>query len=86
MRRFTYTGGFDHIMKLPAEDDGYVGDYAHPRFVSVLLQLGDLLDMDNDRFHPLIRECIGALPEMSERHFEKHQPFVVYIFDLKLFL
>lgn len=65
--------GFDHIMKLPAEDDGYVGDYAHPRFVSVLLQLGDLLDMDNDRFHPLIRECIGALPEMSERHFEKHQ-------------
>lgn len=65
--------GFDHIMKLLAEDDGYVGDYAHPRFVSVLLQLGDLLDMDNDRFHPLIRECIGALPEMSERHFEKHQ-------------
>lgn len=65
--------GFDQIMKLPSEDDGYVGDYAHPRFVSVLLQLGDLLDMDNDRFHPLIRECIGALPEMSERHFEKHQ-------------
>ena len=23
--------------------------------------------------YPLFRECIGALPEMSERHYEKHQ-------------
>ena len=65
--------GFQSVMKLPQEDNGYVGDYIHPRFVAVLLQLGDILDMDNDRFHPLFRECIGALPEMSERHYEKHQ-------------
>lgn len=64
---------FESIMKLPQEDNGYTGDYIHPRFVAVLLQLGDILDMDNDRFHPLFRECIGAIPEMSERHFEKHQ-------------
>lgn len=64
---------FESIMKLPQEDNGYTGDYIHPRFVAVLLQLGDILDMDNDRFHPLFRECIGTLPEMSERHFEKHQ-------------
>ena len=65
--------GFESVMKLPQEDNGYVGDYIHPRFVAVLLQLGDILDMDNDRFHPLFQECIGALPEMSERHYEKHQ-------------
>lgn len=64
---------FEHIMELPIEDTGYVGDYLHPRFVAVLLQLGDILDMDNDRFHPLTREIIGAMPELSERHFEKHK-------------
>lgn len=41
--------GFESVMKLPQEDNGYVGDYIHPRFVAVLLQLGDILDMDNDR-------------------------------------
>lgn len=64
---------FRHIMDLPQEDNGYASDYLHPRFVAVLLQLGDILDMDNDRFHPLTRECIGVMPEMSERHYEKHQ-------------
>lgn len=68
-----HTQSFDKIMELPQEDNGYVGDYVHPRFVAVLLQIGDILDMDNDRFHPLTRECIGILPELSERHFEKHQ-------------
>ena len=68
-----HTQPFEKIMELPQEDNGYVGDYIHPRFVAVLLQLGDILDMDNDRFHPLTKECIGALPELSERHFEKHR-------------
>lgn len=68
-----HTQPFEKIMQLPQEDNGYVGDYIHPRFVAVLLQLGDILDMDNDRFHPLTKECIGVLPELSERHFEKHQ-------------
>ncbi len=66
-------GRFDHIMDMPQEDNGYASDYLHPRFVAVLLQLGDILDMDNDRFHPLTRECIGALPELSQRHYDKHQ-------------
>lgn len=64
---------FENIMNLPQEDNGYASDYLHPRFVAVLLQLGDILDMDNDRFHPLTRECIGVLPELSQRHYEKHQ-------------
>lgn len=64
---------FEHIMLLPQEDNGYVSDYLHPRFIAVLLQLGDILDMDNDRFHPLTKECMGDLPEISERHFQKHQ-------------
>lgn len=64
---------FENIMNLPQEDNGYASDYLHPRFVAVLLQLGDILDMDNDRFHPLTRECVGTLPEFSQHHYEKHQ-------------
>ncbi len=63
---------FDAIMQLPQEDDGYASDYIHPRFVSVLLQIGDLLDMDNNRFHPLMELCMGKVPEASQQHFEKH--------------
>lgn len=64
---------FDAILQLPAEDTGYVLDYIHPRFIAVLLQLGDALDMDNDRFHPLVKEYLGELPTLSEMHFGKHR-------------
>lgn len=64
--------GFDSIMELPQEDDGYVFDYIHPRFVSVLLALGDILDMDNDRFHPLAMLSADSIPELSMAHYRKH--------------
>lgn len=70
-RMHTYPD-FDAIMELPQEDNGYVSDYIHPRFVSVLLQLGDILDMDNNRFHPFMQMCTGYIPESSQQHFEKH--------------
>lgn len=63
---------FNHIMELPQEDNGYVFDYMHPRFISVLLQLGDLLDMDNDRFHPLAMINMDNIPETSVEHYRKH--------------
>ena len=63
---------FNHIMNLPQEDNGYVFDYIHPRFISVLLQLGDLLDMDNDRFHPLAMISTDNIPKMSIEHYRKH--------------
>lgn len=66
-------GCFAHIMELPQEDNGYASDYLHPRYIAVLLQLGDILDMDNDRFHPLTKESVNTMPELSERHYEKHQ-------------
>lgn len=63
---------FEKIMELPQEDDGYIFDYMHPRFASVLLQLGDILDIDNDRFHPLVVSCIEDMPESSQIHYRKH--------------
>lgn len=64
---------FQDVMDLPMEDSGYARDFMHPRFAAVLLQLGDALDLDNDRFHPLIKDFMGNIPEMSEIHLGKHQ-------------
>lgn len=64
---------FGDIMKLSKQDGGYAQDYMHPRFAAVLLQLGDALDLDNDRFHPLIKEFLNGIPEMSSLHFGKHK-------------
>lgn len=64
---------FDDIKKLPCEDGGYASDHYHPRFIAVLLMLGDLLDMDNDRFHPMVFEFVEEFPETSRNHFDKHR-------------
>lgn len=63
---------FGHIMELPAEENGYENDMLHPRFVAVLLQLGDALDIDNDRFHPFAEAFLGRLPMQSQAHYDKH--------------
>lgn len=66
-------GSFDEIERLPQKDGGYASDYYHPRFVSVLLMLGDLLDMDNDRFHPMVMELVEEFSETSRMHYDKHK-------------
>lgn len=60
------------FMELPYRDGGYVYDYMHPRFNAVMLELGDALDMDNNRFHPLMAETAGQIPHISEIHERKH--------------
>lgn len=64
---------FEEVLKLNQEDSGYAHDYVHPRFIAILLQLGDALDMDNDRFHPLFKEYLGDIPHTSEIHYGKHK-------------
>lgn len=63
---------FRHILDLPFEENGYEHDMLHPRFVAVLLQLGDALDIDNDRFHPFAHAFLGKLPMQSQAHYDKH--------------
>lgn len=65
--------GIEAILELPREDSGYVLDMVHPRFVAVMLQLGDALDMDNDRFNPFVFQFAGNFPRTSTLHFKKHQ-------------
>lgn len=63
---------FKHILELPWEENGYDNDMLHPRFVAVLLQLGDALDIDNDRFHPFAHAFAGPFPRQSQSHYNKH--------------
>lgn len=67
------TSGIEPILELPKEDSGYVLDMVHPRFVAVMLQLGDALDMDNDRFNPFCFTFAGSFPRTSLLHYKKHQ-------------
>ncbi|MDR2712141.1 MAG: hypothetical protein LBB91_03385, partial [Clostridiales bacterium] len=52
---------------------GYCGDHYHPRFVAVLLQLGDLMDLGSSRYDVLYEMYYGKRDGLSKIHFDKHQ-------------
>ena len=47
-------------------------DKAHPRFVAELLRIGDVLDLDNNRFPYDLQYLRGKLPESSDVHRRLH--------------
>ncbi len=64
---------FNEILDLPFEDDGAASDKLHPRFIAVMLQLGDALDMDGGRFPLLMEEFYGKLSSETKKHLKKHE-------------
>lgn len=65
---------FDSVLELPFSEAGMGTEDCHPRFVSALLRMGDLLDVDDNRFCPvMMRMSNQGLPATSQAHFEKHQ-------------
>ena len=68
---------FKDIFELSHIADGIVGDDYHPRFVAAMIRLGDLLDLDNDRFPTwFARETAqnqSLIPRLSILHFWKHE-------------
>lgn len=67
----------DSLLKLSYVADGIVGDDYHPRFVAAMIRLGDLLDIDNDRFPAwFVREVLrerNLIPHLSVLHYRKHE-------------
>lgn len=57
---------------LKYETNGFGNEKIHPQFIAALLGLGDLLDMDNNRFDKANIEHFGELPALSETHMKKH--------------
>ncbi|WP_437991095.1 HD domain-containing protein [Sorangium sp. So ce145] len=73
--------GFSETMKLPARESGFAMDEAHPRFVACMLRLGDLLDLDDGRFCPVLARTFGGLPPSSKAHKEKHHSIEEFLVD-----
>ncbi len=70
-----------NIMELPYKTNGIVDDYMHPRFIALMLCLGDLLDLDTDRFNEYILEATTPLTRDSELHLEKHKSIQHFLID-----
>lgn len=68
-----HTAGQEDIKKISLICDGFEDDYVHPQFLAVLLRVGDLLDLDNNRFDIFAMKHFGELPHVSVTHYKKHQ-------------
>ena len=71
-----HTFNSNDVLTLDYQSDGFGTDYAHPRFIAMLLRLGDLLDADNGRFSSTATMTIGSLPDSSVPHRDKHESTV----------
>lgn len=71
---FSHGSPFDYILReLEYEDNGYRSDKIHPRFISCLLKIGDLLDVDDLRFDGFDEKVFDTeLPIISQQHKSKH--------------
>lgn len=59
---------------LPFKEAGMANEDCHPRFVACLLRMGDLLDLDDNRFCPVLQRIAGSdRPAVSRAHEDKHQ-------------
>lgn len=68
-----HTQDFGDVMKLDYISNGYNADYIHPRFITEMIRLGDLLDLDNGRFNEYVEKVAGELPDVSKVHKAKHK-------------
>lgn len=65
---------FEEVMKLPFSEAGMATEDCHPRYIAFLLRIADLLDVDDNRFCPVMMKMSGeSLPASSHAHLEKHQ-------------
>ncbi len=67
-----HTKDFSDVMKLPFSEVGIDTEDAHPRFIACLLRIGDLLDLDNNRFSEVILRTLTKIPLDTINHKAKH--------------
>ena len=58
---------------LENEELGIETDIFHPRMIAMLLRIGDVLDIRNNRFNLRNKDYLGGLPKDSKEHFLKHK-------------
>jgi hypothetical protein len=57
---------------LPFCETGMATDDCHPRFIACLLRLGDLFDLDDNRFCPVMLRVAGHIPPSGLAHISRH--------------
>jgi len=67
-----HTQSFDKVMELPFCEAGIDHEDCHPRYIACLLRLGDLLDIDNNRFSEVLLQTLPSIPIDSIWHKNKH--------------
>ncbi|MCD4794112.1 MAG: ATP-binding protein, partial [Bacteroidales bacterium] len=76
-----HTKDFSDVMKLPFSQVGIGTENAHPRFIACLLRIGDLLDIDNNRFSDVILKTLVNIPVDTLMHKSKHLSIKSYRAD-----
>lgn len=69
---YAHTQSFDKVMELPFCEAGIDHEDCHPRYIACLLRLGDLLDIDNNRFSEILLQTLPSIPIDSVWHKGKH--------------
>ncbi len=68
----SHTKNFEDVMKLPFCEVGIDIENSHPRFIACLLRIGDLLDLDNNRFSEVMLRTLSKTPIDTLSHKAKH--------------
>ncbi|UVB02179.1 HD domain-containing protein [Acinetobacter lwoffii] len=64
---------FSTLMEtIPYKQTGLGTENCHPRFIGCLLRLGDLFDLDDNRFCPVMAKHVSNMPSVSKHHHDKH--------------
>ncbi|MBX2904454.1 MAG: ATP-binding protein [Taibaiella sp.] len=76
-----HTKDFADIMRLPFCEVGIDIEDAHPRFIACLLRIGDLLDLDNNRFSEVMLRTLSKVPVETLKHKAKHMSIELFRVD-----
>lgn len=80
---FLHGVDFEEIFeRLSSTEKGFKDETMHPRFAAAMLRLGDLLDMDSNRFNIRMLKHFGIIPLESILHVEKHKSIQHLSYDV----
>lgn len=64
---------FKKVLELPKNENGIYGDSWNPLFIACALRLGDLLDLESDRFSESYWKSLPSKPFDADLHRKKHE-------------
>lgn len=71
------------ISTLSSQSNGMFADVFHPRFIAAMIRLGDLLDLDNNRFSNEFELSMhkkdNLIPYLSKLHYLKHESITNFL-------